>query len=270
MFAKVNGQLEQSVKRSVSLCILLDLCQLLLFFFSSRRRHTRYWRDWSSDVCSSDLLPSARSLREGVMLLAAAAAVPVALLAPWLVADAGGTIAALRANDGLPGFGGISLLVQPDLSALWLQTKDVALSATSARLFDGPAPIALAAVLAAGALMLRRRTPPLAAAVLLWVTFYALGINFSLQYLVWGIPFFLMARRLRTVAVLQAVLLVPTALLYGVGSRDDQLHLIYTPVLLLVWAGFVVWLVVELRRSVLDRDARRVVDAVQQQRPGVL
>src|SRR3712207_8696741 len=23
-------------------------------FFSSRRRHTRYWRDWSSDVCSSD------------------------------------------------------------------------------------------------------------------------------------------------------------------------------------------------------------------------
>src|SRR5258707_158820 len=26
-----------------------------LIFFSSRRRHTRYWRDWSSDVCSSDL-----------------------------------------------------------------------------------------------------------------------------------------------------------------------------------------------------------------------
>src|SRR5258707_7847052 len=35
------------------------------FFFSSRRRHTRYWRDWSSDVCSSDLgrhpRPSSRS-----------------------------------------------------------------------------------------------------------------------------------------------------------------------------------------------------------------
>src|SRR3712207_9457470 len=28
----------------------------LFFFFSSRRRHTRYWRDWSSDVCSSDLV----------------------------------------------------------------------------------------------------------------------------------------------------------------------------------------------------------------------
>src|SRR3712207_6338009 len=28
---------------------------MLMFLFSSRRRHTRYWRDWSSDVCSSDL-----------------------------------------------------------------------------------------------------------------------------------------------------------------------------------------------------------------------
>src|SRR3712207_1019527 len=29
---------------------------VLFLFFSSRRRHTRYWRDWSSDVCSSDLV----------------------------------------------------------------------------------------------------------------------------------------------------------------------------------------------------------------------
>src|SRR3712207_9427652 len=34
------------------------------YFFSSRRRHTRYWRDWSSDVCSSDLA----EVLEGVQL----------------------------------------------------------------------------------------------------------------------------------------------------------------------------------------------------------
>src|SRR5437867_4918598 len=28
-----------------------------MFFFSSRRRHTRSYGDWSSDVCSSDLAP---------------------------------------------------------------------------------------------------------------------------------------------------------------------------------------------------------------------
>src|SRR2546429_6122926 len=32
-------------------------CTLCCFFFSSRRRHTRCSRDWSSDVCSSDLEP---------------------------------------------------------------------------------------------------------------------------------------------------------------------------------------------------------------------
>src|SRR5690349_24331812 len=30
-----------------------------VFFFSSRRRHTRSLRDWSSDVCSSDLITAA-------------------------------------------------------------------------------------------------------------------------------------------------------------------------------------------------------------------
>src|SRR5439155_6137973 len=32
------------------------LLSSLHFFFSSRRRHTRWPRDWSSDVCSSDLV----------------------------------------------------------------------------------------------------------------------------------------------------------------------------------------------------------------------
>src|SRR5699024_11585267 len=34
---------------------LLQSARQLSFFFSSRRRHTRSKRDWSSDVCSSDL-----------------------------------------------------------------------------------------------------------------------------------------------------------------------------------------------------------------------
>src|SRR5699024_11893153 len=33
----------------------LSVVCVFLFFFSSRRRHTRSKRDWSSDVCSSDL-----------------------------------------------------------------------------------------------------------------------------------------------------------------------------------------------------------------------
>src|SRR5262249_59846510 len=45
----------------VRVCILSQFIQFvpLFFFFSSRRRHTRLVSDWSSDVCSSDLGPSA-------------------------------------------------------------------------------------------------------------------------------------------------------------------------------------------------------------------
>src|SRR3712207_7116855 len=39
---------------------------VLFFFFSSRRRHTRYWRDWSSDVCSSDLQLARAAVRRDV------------------------------------------------------------------------------------------------------------------------------------------------------------------------------------------------------------
>src|SRR2546430_7406701 len=35
--------------------IVCVLCIFAFFFFSSRRRHTRFDCDWSSDVCSSDL-----------------------------------------------------------------------------------------------------------------------------------------------------------------------------------------------------------------------
>src|SRR3712207_3329019 len=44
--------------------LILSLFCFFFFFFSSRRRHTRYWRDWSSDVCSSDLNAAAGSLRQ--------------------------------------------------------------------------------------------------------------------------------------------------------------------------------------------------------------
>src|SRR5256886_10183739 len=44
---RVRGQ---SLSSKYSVCI-----RVLFFFFSSRRRHTRFDCDWSSDVCSSDL-----------------------------------------------------------------------------------------------------------------------------------------------------------------------------------------------------------------------
>src|SRR5207253_7546471 len=71
------------------------------FFFSSRRRHTRWPRDWSSDVCSSDLAhpeegpvlehPQGLNLRRGRHL-------------PDLVEEDGATVGQLEATQ--PPLGG--------------------------------------------------------------------------------------------------------------------------------------------------------------------
>src|SRR6266508_1620372 len=46
---------------------------MFFFFFSSRRRHTRWPRDWSSDVCSSDLKVERKRLHQRCLAGAARA-----------------------------------------------------------------------------------------------------------------------------------------------------------------------------------------------------
>src|SRR5215203_5257711 len=48
-WAKVTPALSRPIQN------MLSFVRRSSFFFSSRRRHTSYWRDWSSDVCSSDV-----------------------------------------------------------------------------------------------------------------------------------------------------------------------------------------------------------------------
>src|SRR5256886_10745151 len=60
-----NGRLDRADSRESvgvypkgkgqSVYLLCIVCGCVFFFFSSRRRHTRFDCDWSSDVCSSDL-----------------------------------------------------------------------------------------------------------------------------------------------------------------------------------------------------------------------
>ena len=47
-----------------------------LFFFASRRRHTKYIGDWSSDGCSSDLetIPTGRMIMKKLLMASAASA----------------------------------------------------------------------------------------------------------------------------------------------------------------------------------------------------
>src|SRR6266436_1987541 len=79
---------------------------LWVFFFSSRRRHTRCSRDWSSDVCSSDL-----GLRciEGLRLFARTLAIQERFLPDPREKEMGGEIGQVRLEhrgvETLEGFG---------------------------------------------------------------------------------------------------------------------------------------------------------------------
>src|SRR5690349_23312334 len=54
----------------------------LFFFFSSRRRHTRSLRDWSSDVCSSDLVRLASHIERDFVAIEPYRAAALALHQP--------------------------------------------------------------------------------------------------------------------------------------------------------------------------------------------
>src|SRR5689334_16582107 len=63
-----SGRVQQTYKHSVPRFFVPEhgtmFTLALVFFFSSRRRHTRWNCDWSSDVCSSDLVELANVLRQ--------------------------------------------------------------------------------------------------------------------------------------------------------------------------------------------------------------
>ena len=182
------------------------------------------------------LLPAARSARERAALVAAAAAVPLVALAPWLIADPGGTFEALRSHRAVPGVGGFTLLVQPEMSKVWLETGFVQVSDVTQWLIDRQTAIVALCIAPFAVLVWRRRLPPPEAATILWLAFYVFATAFAFQYAVWGLPFALMAGWVRGVAVVQAALLVPTLLIY-VKPFDSGSEYVYVPLMIAVWLG---------------------------------
>src|SRR2546429_2855715 len=79
------------------LFIIVYLCIFYFFFFSSRRRHTRCSRDWSSDVCSSDLLPS--SITSGGIIHDESATRSTVFLEPPEVIELGNALRAAEAEE---------------------------------------------------------------------------------------------------------------------------------------------------------------------------
>jgi len=197
------------------------------------------------------LLPAARSLREGAWLAVAAAAVPVAMLLPFVAAWPD-TLDWVLGYNGVTGRGGLSLILDPALSwdsiAFGELREATGLSAALAR-NGGP----IVGVVTAGmlAFLLRYRPAPIDAAVLLWLAVYASMPSFLLAYMIWGLPFFIMAGYVRQAAILQLATL--PAIVIAFFASDEGLGAVaataYVGTVIALWAFWVVALAVLISRT---------------------
>lgn len=196
------------------------------------------------------LLPAARSWREGATLIGAAAAVPLVALAPFVASTPGEVLDALGYR-GYPGTSPLSILIQPELAEQL--TRQVTPSGVVELLYDRGQALAVLALGAAMLLTTRvgRGWTVAERATLLWLTFYVVTPVFFFQYLVWGLPFFVLAGRLRLALVVQVIALLPTVLFYRAPWEDQAIALPYGAAMLALWAVFVcAW-------SIVVRDRRR-------------
>jgi hypothetical protein len=202
------------------------------------------------------LLPTVRSRREAGVLIAAAVAVPLAMLAPFAVADPHG-VARLADYRGAPGVGGLSLVIQPGLAGLWLEDVTRTLSAPSRQLFEHGSLVTIAALIAVGVTLLRLRTPPRVAAVVVCLALYVFGAGFFFQYLVWGLPFIVLCGWIRWAVLLQAAVLAPLLLFYMRPWESDWPEAVYVPLMIGVWLAMIAALVNLLRGQATRARAAR-------------
>jgi hypothetical protein len=181
------------------------------------------------------LLPTARTVREGAAVLAAAGGVVAATLVPFAIADAGAVLDALRYH-GLPGLGGLSVILGEqaayDLSALNAVFLALGLAATLT-------------------LLVRRRIAPLPAIAAVFLVAYVCGVNWSVQYLMWALPFVLASGWLVEAAAMLVLTMGMEFRLWSTNERHlgDLYARIREPLEAVSMGGlYVVWIATLARR----------------------
>lgn len=198
-------------------------------------------------VMLAALVPSSRSVREGAVLVTAAVAVPVATLAPFLIADPDG-VRRVFEYRGAPGLGGLSMLAQPRLAEGWHGAATVEINPLVERLSDAAGLIMVTGLAVAALFLLRVRARPIDAALLIWLTVYVFSVSFFVQYFIWGLPFLLAYGRVRTAIAVQLAVLPATLVgfhdLLGLGPPSvGVVRALYTPALIAFWLACAVGLV---------------------------
>ena len=210
---------------------------------------------WAPLFLVAALLPSARSWREATTLLVVPTLIVAIPMAPFALHDPDGVRTAFD-YAGVPGGGGLSLIVQPGIASAYLEGNFAGLgdlNSANEFLRDNGSLITLAGLAGLAVFLARVRPAPLDAAVMTWLTIWVFNPSYALQYAIWGLPFLLLAGYLRWAALFQLVVLLPTMFWYdafGLQAEGSTLHPLLMTVL---WTLWVVGLVILARRLVLAR-----------------
>ncbi len=198
------------------------------------------------------LAPTSRSVRELLVLVAGAVTVPLLALSPFLLADPHGVLG-LHHYASSPGMGGLSLVAQPDLAARWLTRWVLTTNLENSLFIVHAGAFNLLVVAAFGLYAWRWRPAPRPAAALLWLLVLAFGSGFFFQYLVWGLPFFLLTGAVRATILLQLLVSVPMLIYFLAPWKDAAIVYVYVPFMLAVWACWVAGAVALARGGMLRR-----------------
>ena len=217
------------------------------------------------------LLASARSWREGAQLVAVTAGTALLISLPFILAEPEGFRGGPLEYSGAPSRGGLSLVLDPTFAADRRLSTELALNGRPSGVADwistASGPITALALAGLALFIWRYRPEPVVGAVLLWLTLFVFSPNFLLQYLIWALPFFLMAGYVWQTAALQLAV-VPVLLLtylsagwYGRTGADA-----YVAMMIALWAFWVLALL-WVARGVIASGPGRATAQRAQQRP---
>jgi hypothetical protein len=143
----------------------------------------------------------------------------------------------------------LSLVVQPDLAQSWLTRVVPYSSATRWMFMDHSGLVNGVAIGAFAVYAFRYRPEERRASALLWLIVLAFTSGFFFQYVIWGLPFFLLAGAIRATALMQAALLTPMLLFYLGPWHSDAIVYVYVALMLAIWAGWVATAATLARRA---------------------
>ena len=188
------------------------------------------------------LLPTARSWREAAAVLATAVAIPLLLFAPFAVRDLDGVIHALSYH-GVPRFAGYAVILGSKLTA----------AAT-----DASAALLAGALVVTVVILVRRRIEPLPAAAVVLLVAYVAGVHWSVQYLLWSVPFLLAVGLWREVLLVHVLCLGLLLRLWSTNwswlgdiyaSAGETVEAAVMTALYVVWA-VMIWRLLRASRAV--------------------